>query len=164
MVICILKVFSTGFICGDFQERLTWESQFSKAGQKKLRRKICPSTFKDLYSFLSVCVTNTCREQTAFFVTLMKHEGLGKIKQSRSNPAAPLGGMLSLGILHRHSQAVPVGPRYAQRRMENGIARALMGEFCSLAHLSHDAPLNRGISFCNQIAKGLLLHAICLSA
>lgn len=164
MVICILKVFSTGFICGDFQERLTWECQFVKAGQKKLRRKICPSTFKDLYSFLYVCVTNTCWEQTAFFVTLMKHEGHGKIKQSRSNPAAPLGGMLSLGILHWHSQAVPVGPRYAQHRMENGIARALMGEFCSLVHLSCDASLNRGNSFCNQIGKGLLLHAICLSA
>lgn len=99
-----------------------------------------------------------------FFVTLMKHEGHGKIKQGQSNPEDPLGGVLSLGILHLHIQAVPVGPRYAQCRMENGIARALMGEFCSLVYLSHNALLNKGNSFCNQIGKGLLLHAICLLA
>lgn len=99
-----------------------------------------------------------------FFVTLMKHEGHGKIKQSQSNPEAPLGRVLSLGILHLHRQAVLVGPMYAQCRMEYDIASALMGEFCSLIYFSHNAPLNKGNSFCNQIGKGLLLHAICLSA
>lgn len=67
------------------------------------------------------------------FVTLMKNEGHRNIKQSQNNPEAPLGEVLSLRNLHLHSQAVPVGPRYAQHRIENGIVRALMGEFCSLA-------------------------------
>lgn len=72
MAICILKFsvqdfFSTGFICGDLQRRLTQEWQFGKAGWKKAKEKNMSLNCKGLCSFLYMC-NKTHGEQTAFLL------------------------------------------------------------------------------------------------